>query len=179
LVGGGEVKRRLPIARINFRARRNGRNRVLKGQIYDHKAFPMTHATVAALTILILTACSPQFMRYDLKEADASPVYRPTGVGDQQYAAGFEAIRAQDYAGAEAPLMRHLGTNQDDPYALLAMGAVMEQTGRPGDAVTYYRRAALYGETAPLGEVLSFDSISGPMPRTIREAALMNMTRLR
>jgi len=139
----------------------------------------MTHATVAALTILMLTACSPQLTRYDVQEADIAPVYRPASGEDELFAAGFEAIKAKDFVGAEAPLSRHLRTRTDDPYALLAMASVMEQTDRPDDAVTYYRRAALYGETASLGEIVAFDPVSGPRPRTIRDIALMNMARLR
>jgi len=138
----------------------------------------MTHATVTALTILMLTACSPQMTQYDMPTGPA-PVYRPASADDRLFAAGFEAIRAEDYRGAEGPLEQHLAARPDDPYALLAMGAVMERTDRPGEAVTYYRRAALYGETAPLGEVLASDPATGPRPETIRDLALMNMARLR
>ncbi len=61
---------------------------------------------------------------------------------------GYEALQSGDYPQAEAFLDRALRQKPRDPYALLAMGAVHEQTGRAGSAAEYYRSAERYGESA-------------------------------
>lgn len=58
---------------------------------------------------------------------------------------GYNAIKRADYASAERFLTTALSTNPNDPYANLAMGSVLYQTGRPDKARTFYQSAIDHG----------------------------------
>jgi len=53
---------------------------------------------------------------------------------------GFQAISKRDYAQAEGPLKKALSLNADNPYALLNMGVVYQETGRLDKARQMYER---------------------------------------
>lgn len=53
---------------------------------------------------------------------------------------GFQAISKRDYAQAEGPLKKALSINPDNPYALLNMGVVYQETGRLDKARQMYER---------------------------------------
>lgn len=53
---------------------------------------------------------------------------------------GFQAISKGDYAQAEGPLKKALSLNADNPYALLNMGVVYQETGRLDKARRMYER---------------------------------------
>lgn len=131
----------------------------------------------AVCATLMLTACSQQFTRYDSQSGAALPAYRAAPAEGGGFETGFAAIRAGDYAAAEAPLTRHLQTDPDDPYALLALGVVMERTERVAEAIPYYRGAALHGDAAGIGETVGLDGQAAP--GTVRELALFNIARLK
>jgi Tfp pilus assembly protein PilF len=53
---------------------------------------------------------------------------------------GYEYIEKGDMSAAERELNAALDANPDNPYALLNLGVVYEQTGRTGDARDQYLR---------------------------------------
>ncbi|HZU62998.1 MAG TPA: hypothetical protein VFF98_04885 [Novosphingobium sp.] len=53
---------------------------------------------------------------------------------------GFAALSKTHYADAESELKLALQDNPNDPFALLNMGAVLQNTGRGQQAVPYYLR---------------------------------------
>ncbi len=139
-------------------------------------------ACAIVCTAMLLGGCSSTLFTYDPETVDtvqdrlppASPSYRTT----TELVGGFKALEAGNYVEAEAMLGKSLSSEPNDPYTLLAMGAVMERTGRPFDASTFYRSAAEYGRGAPLGETLSLDGSSIGDAQTVRDLALINIARL-
>ena len=53
---------------------------------------------------------------------------------------GYDYIDQGDWSAAERELNSALDVNPDNPYALLNLGVVYENTGRPGDARDMYER---------------------------------------
>ena len=135
-----------------------------------------------AVAVLILSGCSSELFRYDGETVDTVQDRLPSATSSYatttEFTNGFKALETGDYVGAEAMLGRSLSAQPNDPYALLAMGAVMERTGRPFDASTFYRSAARYGEAAPLGRTLALDGNAVDSARTVRDLALVNIARL-
>ena len=134
--------------------------------------------------VVLLAGCSSEWFRYGPDPVDPARDRLPPVSSSSSYATanefieGFEALEAGDYVEAEALLRQSLSTKPSDPYALLAMGAVMERTGRPATAVLYYRSAMRYGETAPLGRTLALDGVTAKSAKTVRELALANIAQL-
>ena len=79
---------------------------------------------VIFLLILILFASAPGCTPKDMTLSDQ----------------GFRAISAGNYAEAEKHLEQALSENPDNPYALLNMGVVYQNTGRPEKATEMYER---------------------------------------
>lgn len=59
---------------------------------------------------------------------------------------GYEAITKGDYATAESELNKALADNPNNPYALLNMGAVYQNTGRGAQAVPLYQKVLVAGK---------------------------------
>ncbi len=140
------------------------------------------NAAPAVVATVILAGCSSELFRYDPETVDTVrdrlPPLTASYVTTTESMDGFRAMEAGDYVSAEAMLGRSLSSQPNDPYALLAMGAVLERTGRPFDASTYYRSAARYGETAPLGRTLVLGGVAATGAKTVRDLALVNIARL-
>ena len=88
----------------------------------------------------------------------------------------YDAPNPNLYDASEGALGRMLSERPDDPYTLLALGSLMERTGRPFDASTYYRGAARFGETAPLGR--ETPGLDGTNARTVSDLARTAIARL-
>lgn len=136
---------------------------------------------IAVFLLMALTGCS-QWTRYQPETATPESValrsVLPATARRTEFLSGYDAIATRNYGAAEPLLARHLNDRPDDPYALLAMGAVMEQTNRAPDAAMYYRLAARYGTDAPLGMTNGVDDTVAGDARTISDLALYNLTRL-
>ena len=136
---------------------------------------------IAGVAALLLAGCAEAF-RYDPETVESVsgrlPPVVPASATTQAFTDGYAALESGDYATAEAMLGRSLSQQPQDPYALLAMGAVMERTGRFFDASTYYRSAARYGTASPLGRTISIDGGVSEDARTVRDLALANIARL-
>jgi len=58
---------------------------------------------------------------------------------------GYENILSRDYTQAEKHLAEALAINPDNPYALINMGVVYENTGREAQAREMYEKARAVG----------------------------------
>lgn len=141
-----------------------------------------TGIVTGLLTLGLLSGCAAT--RYDAETVDTSkdrlPILVAANSRNFQPPEWYPAVKAARYIEAEALLKRTLEAKPHDPYALLAMGVVMERTGRFYDATTYYESAAQYGGTSPVGETLSMDDtdvVEGA--QTIADLARANLTRIR
>lgn len=79
--------------------------------------------------------------------AETAPVpaaYTATEAGD--FIEAYEAIKQVDYVTAERELKLVLDRNPNDPYANLAMGYVLQQTGRTAQARPLYDLAVRDGQ---------------------------------
>jgi len=140
----------------------------------------MKYVTIAALIPLLAGGCA-QWVTYTPESTTAvyAPPTRAASVllEKSAFTRGFEAIKAGNYAAAEPLMAQALREKPEDPYALLAMGTVMEQTERPTDAIAYYRLASRYGTVSPLGETVAVSDTDAPA-RTVGDLALRNIQRL-
>jgi len=116
-----------------------------KGAAVKH-LIPLT-----VLAVPLFSACDAA-TRYDtgavVLEVSEPTAFKADGRTTPEFVSAYEAFDSQNYARAEALLDRALTESPRDPYALLAMGAVHERTGRLFTAADYYRSAARYGESA-------------------------------
>lgn len=138
----------------------------------------MRRSIFATALVLPLAGCAA-WTEYapSTKTAAATPLRGSAAmlIEPTDFVKGFEALRAGNPAAAEPFLARHLAAQPGDPYALLSMGAVMAETGRPDEAISYYRLAARYGGGAPLGPTVNAGDADA---RTVAELALRNMRSL-
>ncbi len=136
----------------------------------------MRRFVFTASATLLLSGCAPEWTTYVPETTRDAPAPSRQGaavlIERTDFAKGFEAIRTGNHAAAEPFMARHLGANPDDPYALLSMGAVMAETGRPSEALSYYRLAARYGTAAALGPTVDAGNAEA---RTVADLALRNM----
>jgi len=131
---------------------------------------------LTASVILMLSGCG-SWASYTPETSGTAPTAVLLEPND--FMKGFEALKVGDYATADLLIARHLQEYPTDPYALLAMGTVMENAGRNVDAMTYYRSAAKYGTVSPIGETLAVEDTSNGVARTVGDLALRNIGRLR
>ncbi len=140
----------------------------------------MGRALAAGLTLLILGGCAAT--QYEPETVDTArdrlPPITPAMATTQEFVDGYKAVEAGNFAAAEPLLARSLELEPNDPYALLAMGAVMERTGRIYEATTYYNSAIRYGTVSPLGEIKSIDGSPLPEADTVSDVARVNLTRI-
>lgn len=85
------------------------------------------------------------------RNADAVRTYTRLLLLDPGNASAYEnmgvaQLQGRDVRGAEASLRRALALNPDLPAALTALGVVLSQTGRKGEAVEHWKRAAALGD---------------------------------
>lgn len=97
----------------------------------------------------------------------------------EAFQSAYEAMKAENYPHAEALLEQALQQKPRDPYALLAMGSVMERTGRFYRAAEYYKSAARYGKRAKAGPRLSNGKEETLAENTtVADVALFNLAAL-
>ncbi len=60
------------------------------------------------------------------------------GMGDVNK--GYEYLKSREYAQAESYFLRALDADPDNPYALLDLGVVYQNTGRVGKAREMYKK---------------------------------------
>jgi hypothetical protein len=83
-------------------------------------------------------------------------------------ALGASAIAREDWAAAEAGLMRMDGVGEDDPARLINLGKVYMATGRTGQALTAWR-LALASDRHEMVETMGGQYVS---TKTLAERAL-------
>ncbi len=138
-------------------------------------------AFTGVLAIALLSGCAAT--RYEAETVDTSqdrlPILVAANAKNFQAPEWYPSVEAGRYSESEALLKRTLEATPHDPYALLAMGVVMERTGRIYQASTYYQSALQYGTQAPLGATLSMDD-DDPMEdaQTIADLARANLDRI-
>lgn len=82
---------------------------------------------------------------------------------------GFRAISAGNYAEAEKHLEQALSENPDNPYALLNMGVVYQNTGRPEKALEMYKRVIELNPSATATESNIKTATGKPLGEIARE----------
>lgn len=87
---------------------------------------------------------------------------------------GFSYLQQGEYAQAEHYLERALGENPDNPYALLNMGAVYQNTGRDEEARSAYERLIMLNPP----DVAVVSSDSGAKGKTLVDIAKENLEKL-
>ena len=86
---------------------------------------------------------------------------------------GFDAYSKQDYMTAEKEFLEAMKDDEDDPYALLNLGALYQATGRPQLAVPLYTKVLEKGKNIrPNRKVNSTTKESSP---TLAEMAQANL----
>lgn len=95
-----------------------------------------------------------------------------------QFLGAYEALKADDLTEAEARLDEALKFKPKDPYALLAMGSVMERSGRYSSAADYYRSAIRYGNAAARSRLENGRDVAFDRPVTVAEIARSNLAKL-
>lgn len=95
-----------------------------------------------------------------------------------QFLGAYEALKSEDLPRAEALLTEALEMKPRDPYALLAMGAVMERTGRYYSAADYYRSAIRYGNAAAGPKLEGGREIPLNRQMTVADIARTNLAQL-
>jgi len=176
-------------AKVKRRLHSDGQKSTLAGSVETEYGWidtsegveTMKSVAIAVSAALILGACS-NWVQYT--PTPASVVETPSAAESAIFAKSpftraFDKIKAGDYAAAEPFLVQQLANRPEDPYALLAMGTVMEQTDRRPDALIYYRLAARYGDLSPLGETVAGDSAADANARTVKDLAVANIRRLK
>lgn len=137
---------------------------------------PKPAMSIAALPEVVTPKAAPQPLPQAVASVPSAPAApRPT-VQPERHAEGFAALRGGRVKRAESYFVQALRDAPNDPYALLAMGAIHEQTGREFDATTYYVYAEKYGTSAPLGTAQALDGITGS---TVAQAAAAKVKQLR
>jgi Tfp pilus assembly protein PilF len=87
---------------------------------------------------------------------------------------GFEYILNQQWSEAESVLLQALESNADDPYALLNLGAVYQQTGRNEEAREMYNRVIDSGTTLRAGR----SNLTDERGNLLTELAQRNLDRM-
>lgn len=87
---------------------------------------------------------------------------------------GFVAIVKEDYERAEKYLEQAIALNPNNPQALLDMGLVFENTGRPQHALVMYQRVLLLGLKGKEDQ----NNVIEAEGETLSEIARMNIERL-
>lgn len=87
---------------------------------------------------------------------------------------GFEAIRQGKYVYAESFLEKALAINPKDPYALLNLGVVYQNTKRPIQARILYEKVIELNS----GEIVDRGSIKGKARRSLVDVAKDNLQKL-
>jgi len=105
------------------------------------------------LLILILFASAPGCTTKDMTLSDQ----------------GFRAISAGNYVEAEKHLEQALSENPDNPYALLNMGVVYQNTGRPEKATEMYERVIGLNPSAKATESNIETATGKPLVEIARE----------
>lgn len=126
----------------------------------------------ASAIALLLAGCSPLGSYdpfYDSSASRSGPAAAPG------FDNGFTALRLGDNVRAEALLRQSLAASPNDPYTLLSLGVASHRLGKTLDAQNYYRAAAEFGGSAPIGETIGVDPTTGRNLNTIRDFALYNL----
>lgn len=133
------------------------------------------------LCVPVLSACDAA-TRYDtgavVLEFSEQEAFSSDAQTSEDFVSAYEALDSQEYARAEALLDRALAQKPRDPYALLAMGAVHERTGRFASAVDYYRSAARYGESAVAAAPPTPAEIEETQSITVASVARQHLARM-
>jgi general secretion pathway protein D len=87
---------------------------------------------------------------------------------------GFEHILNQQWSEAETVLLQALESNADDPYALLNLGVVYQQTGRNEEAREMYNRVIESDTTLRAGR----SNLIAVRGRPLTELAQENLDRM-
>lgn len=87
---------------------------------------------------------------------------------------GFEYILNQQWSEAETVLLQALESNADDPFALLNLGVVYQQTGRNEEAREMYNRVIDSKTTLRAGR----SNIAEERDRPLTELAQDNLARM-
>ena len=133
------------------------------------------------LVLPLLAACDAA-TRYDtgavVLDVSEPQAFSSDAKTTPEFVSAYEAIRSEDFARAEALLDQALTNKPRDPYALLAMGAVHERTGRFYSASDYYRSAARYGESSAAAAPAGEQETEATQAITVASVARENLARM-
>lgn len=142
----------------------------------------MFRTLTAGIAVIAALAACDAATGYDtgavVLDVSDRKAFEPASAPTTEFHGAFEALKTDDLGHAEALLDEALKKEPRDPYALLAMGTVMERTGRYYSAVDYYRSAIRYGDTTAGPRLENGAEVAFDTPTSVADVARSNLARL-